>query len=110
MPIDFLHHDNPPNCAGVEPATLSAEGQRQTNCAAQPFLNLLFKNYHTNVVVVFQTVPPEFWTGSLIGLRFQAKNTVSHQKVWFHQPQEEDSSDMSLLDTDVSCSLPRLLD
>ncbi|GFV34487.1 hypothetical protein TNCV_467011 [Trichonephila clavipes] len=24
--IDFLHHENPPTWAGVEPATLSAEG------------------------------------------------------------------------------------
>ncbi|GFV92358.1 hypothetical protein TNCV_3949681 [Trichonephila clavipes] len=34
--VDFLHHENPPTWAGVEPATLSAEGQRQTNHATQP--------------------------------------------------------------------------
>ncbi|GFU68525.1 hypothetical protein TNCV_1989751 [Trichonephila clavipes] len=26
--VDFLHHENPPTWAGVEPATLGAEGQR----------------------------------------------------------------------------------
>ncbi|GFV86043.1 hypothetical protein TNCV_670401 [Trichonephila clavipes] len=34
-PIDFLHHENPPTWTGVEPGTLSAEGQRQTNHAIQ---------------------------------------------------------------------------
>ncbi|GFW71529.1 hypothetical protein TNCV_2309641 [Trichonephila clavipes] len=33
--VDFLHHENPPTWAGVEPATLGAEGQRQTNLATQ---------------------------------------------------------------------------
>ncbi|GFX94901.1 hypothetical protein TNCV_2379741 [Trichonephila clavipes] len=33
--VDFLHHENPPNMAGVEPATLGADGQRQTNYATQ---------------------------------------------------------------------------
>ncbi|GFT42271.1 hypothetical protein TNCV_1786011 [Trichonephila clavipes] len=28
--------ENPPTCAGVEPATLGTEGQRQTNYATQP--------------------------------------------------------------------------
>ncbi|GFW77665.1 hypothetical protein TNCV_133561 [Trichonephila clavipes] len=32
---DFLHHENPPTWAGVEPTTLGAEGQRQTNYATQ---------------------------------------------------------------------------
>ncbi|GFV71511.1 transposable element Tc1 transposase [Trichonephila clavipes] len=31
--VDFLHHENPSTCAGVEPATLGTEGQRQTNHA-----------------------------------------------------------------------------
>ncbi|GFW39362.1 hypothetical protein TNCV_1833451 [Trichonephila clavipes] len=34
--VDFLHHGSPPTCIGVEPATLGAEGQRQTNQATQP--------------------------------------------------------------------------
>ncbi|GFU76917.1 hypothetical protein TNCV_4520731 [Trichonephila clavipes] len=34
--VDFLHHDNPPIWAGVEPSTLGAEGQRQTYHATQP--------------------------------------------------------------------------
>ncbi|GFV68516.1 hypothetical protein TNCV_3129721 [Trichonephila clavipes] len=29
--IDFLHHQNPPTWTGVEPATLGADDQRQTN-------------------------------------------------------------------------------
>ncbi|GFW91524.1 hypothetical protein TNCV_3376871 [Trichonephila clavipes] len=32
--VDFLHHENPPTWVGVEPATLGAEGQRQTKYAA----------------------------------------------------------------------------
>ncbi|GFW63736.1 hypothetical protein TNCV_4940281 [Trichonephila clavipes] len=34
--VDFLHHENPSTWAGVEPATLGTEGQRQTNHATQP--------------------------------------------------------------------------
>ncbi|GFX58484.1 hypothetical protein TNCV_416641 [Trichonephila clavipes] len=34
--VDFLHHENPPTCAGVEPAILGVEGQQQTNHATQP--------------------------------------------------------------------------
>ncbi|GFY03427.1 hypothetical protein TNCV_1173831 [Trichonephila clavipes] len=33
--VDFLHHENPLTWAGVEPATLGAESQRQTIHAAQ---------------------------------------------------------------------------
>ncbi|GFV29265.1 hypothetical protein TNCV_4602971 [Trichonephila clavipes] len=33
--VAFLHHENPPTWAGVEPATLGAEGQQQTNYATQ---------------------------------------------------------------------------
>ncbi|GFV41523.1 hypothetical protein TNCV_3626751 [Trichonephila clavipes] len=36
--VDFLHHENPPTWAGVEPATLGADGQRQTNYATQSAL------------------------------------------------------------------------
>ncbi|GFU49547.1 hypothetical protein TNCV_1590861 [Trichonephila clavipes] len=36
--VDFLHHENPPTWAGVEPTTLSADGQRQTNYATQSAL------------------------------------------------------------------------
>ncbi|GFX36266.1 transposon Tf2-9 polyprotein [Trichonephila clavipes] len=36
--VDFLHHENPPIWAGVEPATLGADGQRQTNYATQSAL------------------------------------------------------------------------
>ncbi|GFV87142.1 hypothetical protein TNCV_5113601 [Trichonephila clavipes] len=31
--VDFLHHEKPPTWAGVEPDTLGAEGQQQTNYA-----------------------------------------------------------------------------
>ncbi|GFT86404.1 transposable element Tc3 transposase [Trichonephila clavipes] len=34
--VDFLHHENPPIWAGVEHASLVADGQRQTNHAKQP--------------------------------------------------------------------------
>ncbi|GFY30640.1 hypothetical protein TNCV_3118021 [Trichonephila clavipes] len=34
--VNFPHHENPPTWAGVEPATLGAEGQRQTNHVTQP--------------------------------------------------------------------------
>ncbi|GFT59085.1 hypothetical protein TNCV_186621 [Trichonephila clavipes] len=33
--VDFLHHENPPTWAEVEPATLGAEGQRQTTHVTQ---------------------------------------------------------------------------
>ncbi|GFV58516.1 hypothetical protein TNCV_1055201 [Trichonephila clavipes] len=33
--VDFLHHENPPTWTVIEPATLSAEDQRQTNLATQ---------------------------------------------------------------------------
>ncbi|GFW32347.1 hypothetical protein TNCV_675061 [Trichonephila clavipes] len=33
--VDFLHYENPPTWAGVEPVTLGAESQRQTNHATQ---------------------------------------------------------------------------
>ncbi|GFX94904.1 hypothetical protein TNCV_2379771 [Trichonephila clavipes] len=33
--VDFLHHESPPTMAGVEPATLGADGQQQTNYATQ---------------------------------------------------------------------------
>ncbi|GFV20027.1 uncharacterized protein TNCV_1154281 [Trichonephila clavipes] len=36
--VDFLHHENPPTWAGVEPTTLDADGQRQTNYATQSAL------------------------------------------------------------------------
>ncbi|GFV54184.1 hypothetical protein TNCV_1027561 [Trichonephila clavipes] len=36
---NFLHHENPPTWAGVKPAILGAEGQRQTNHATQPRVN-----------------------------------------------------------------------
>ncbi|GFU20251.1 hypothetical protein TNCV_4933321 [Trichonephila clavipes] len=45
--VDFLHHENPPIWAGVEPATLGAEGQRQANHATQPvaYLAIYCINY-----------------------------------------------------------------
>ncbi|GFW22553.1 hypothetical protein TNCV_3364651 [Trichonephila clavipes] len=36
--VDFLHHDNPPTWAGVEPATLGVADQRQSNYATQSTL------------------------------------------------------------------------
>ncbi|GFX29413.1 hypothetical protein TNCV_3997891 [Trichonephila clavipes] len=38
--VDFLHQENPPAWAGLEPITLGTEGQRQTNYATQPVLAL----------------------------------------------------------------------
>ncbi|GFW96518.1 hypothetical protein TNCV_2845751 [Trichonephila clavipes] len=40
--VDFLHHENPPTWAGIEPATLGADGQQQTNYATQSALAELF--------------------------------------------------------------------
>ncbi|GFT22848.1 hypothetical protein TNCV_1856761 [Trichonephila clavipes] len=34
--VDCLHHESPPTWARVKPATLGAEGQRQTSYATQP--------------------------------------------------------------------------
>ncbi|GFT98832.1 hypothetical protein TNCV_3792511 [Trichonephila clavipes] len=41
--VDFLHQENPPTWAGVEPATLGTEGQRQTNqpTPLQPIIKYL---------------------------------------------------------------------
>ncbi|GFX46460.1 hypothetical protein TNCV_4548991 [Trichonephila clavipes] len=36
--VDFLNHENPPTWDGVEPSTLGAVGQRQTNYATQSAL------------------------------------------------------------------------
>ncbi|GFV51457.1 hypothetical protein TNCV_843961 [Trichonephila clavipes] len=33
--VNFLHHENSPTWAGVEPATFGAEGRQQTNYATQ---------------------------------------------------------------------------
>ncbi|GFW20214.1 hypothetical protein TNCV_1855381 [Trichonephila clavipes] len=38
--VDFLHHENPPTWAGVEPAALGAEGQRKINHASRPVCSL----------------------------------------------------------------------
>ncbi|GFU77591.1 hypothetical protein TNCV_3499631 [Trichonephila clavipes] len=47
--VDFLHHENPPTWDGVEPATLGAKGQRQTNHANSPsfqeFISKIEKNF-----------------------------------------------------------------
>ncbi|GFT56061.1 hypothetical protein TNCV_76061 [Trichonephila clavipes] len=40
--VNFLHHANPPSWAGVEPATLGAEDQRQTNHATQTAIKYIF--------------------------------------------------------------------
>ncbi|GFV40433.1 uncharacterized protein TNCV_4493901 [Trichonephila clavipes] len=40
--VDFLPHENPPTWAGVEPTTLGAESQRQTNHATQPACQRLY--------------------------------------------------------------------
>ncbi|GFU59701.1 hypothetical protein TNCV_3186661 [Trichonephila clavipes] len=48
--VNFLHHENPPNWAGIEPATLCTEGQRQTNYATQKreriYLNLFRRHIY----------------------------------------------------------------
>ncbi|GFV65963.1 general transcription factor II-I repeat domain-containing protein 2 [Trichonephila clavipes] len=36
--VDFFRHENPSTLVGVEPATLGADGQRQTNYATQSVL------------------------------------------------------------------------
>ncbi|GFS93005.1 hypothetical protein TNCV_532151 [Trichonephila clavipes] len=38
--VGFLHHENPPTWAGVEPTTLGAEGQRQTHPPSRIAVNL----------------------------------------------------------------------
>ncbi|GFU77842.1 hypothetical protein TNCV_1138501 [Trichonephila clavipes] len=34
--VNFLHHENPPTWAGIDPATLGLQVQRKTNYATQP--------------------------------------------------------------------------
>ncbi|GFV81354.1 hypothetical protein TNCV_4773801 [Trichonephila clavipes] len=53
--VDFLHHENPPTRAGVEPATLGADGQRQTNYVTQSALGELTsaENMHLSPPVQF---------------------------------------------------------
>ncbi|GFW01441.1 transposase [Trichonephila clavipes] len=44
--VDFLRHGNSPTWAGVEPATISTEGQRQTNQATLP----AYQNLNTRAI------------------------------------------------------------
>ncbi|GFX59936.1 metabotropic glutamate receptor 4 [Trichonephila clavipes] len=44
--VDFLHHGNPPTWARVEPATLCAEGVRQTNHDA---MKIMSQNWVANI-------------------------------------------------------------
>ncbi|GFW47118.1 hypothetical protein TNCV_55711 [Trichonephila clavipes] len=37
--VNFFHHENPPTWAGVETATLCADGQRQTKPPSRHLLN-----------------------------------------------------------------------
>ncbi|GFY26938.1 hypothetical protein TNCV_930791 [Trichonephila clavipes] len=41
LPNNRTHYENPPTWDGVEPATLGADGQRQTNYATQSALDEL---------------------------------------------------------------------
>ncbi|GFX06907.1 hypothetical protein TNCV_1202221 [Trichonephila clavipes] len=43
--VDFLHHKNPPTWAKVEPATLDAVGQRQTNYTTQSTENVIVASF-----------------------------------------------------------------
>ncbi|GFX71112.1 hypothetical protein TNCV_3648771 [Trichonephila clavipes] len=47
--VNFLHDENPPAWAGVEPTTLGAEGQRQTNHATQPAFTNLSTSIHSKL-------------------------------------------------------------
>ncbi|GFT99011.1 hypothetical protein TNCV_3793911 [Trichonephila clavipes] len=40
--VDFLHHENPPTWARVEPANLGAEGQRQTSYVTESAIETRF--------------------------------------------------------------------
>ncbi|GFX52455.1 hypothetical protein TNCV_4324721 [Trichonephila clavipes] len=55
---DFLHQENPPTCAGIEPATLGAEGQRQTN------------HVSTHAAILFYFTLPSEATGGLLSTDF----------------------------------------
>ncbi|GFW64338.1 transposase [Trichonephila clavipes] len=46
--FDFLHHENPPTLAGVEPATLGADVQRKTNYAPSWLLHIWIPS-HVNI-------------------------------------------------------------
>ncbi|GFT08601.1 hypothetical protein TNCV_661761 [Trichonephila clavipes] len=45
--VDFLHQENPPIWAEVEPTTLDAEDQRQSNHATQPAILELLNHLAT---------------------------------------------------------------
>ncbi|GFX57918.1 hypothetical protein TNCV_3068851 [Trichonephila clavipes] len=49
--VEFLHHEIPPTWAGVEPATLDAKDQRQTNHASHPgcFVNSSLSNIYFEI-------------------------------------------------------------
>ncbi|GFV70765.1 hypothetical protein TNCV_1946751 [Trichonephila clavipes] len=44
--VDFLHHENPPTSAGIEPATLGAEGQRHTKCSPNQNIAIFCHRMH----------------------------------------------------------------
>ncbi|GFT08497.1 retrovirus-related Pol polyprotein from transposon TNT 1-94 [Trichonephila clavipes] len=59
--VDFLHHENPANWAGVEPATLGVEGQRETHHSTQIPLTIVRHlkksdpNFYDLLVLFFQS-------------------------------------------------------
>ncbi|GFX13091.1 hypothetical protein TNCV_2357471 [Trichonephila clavipes] len=54
--VDFLHYGNPPTSAGVEPTTLGAEGQRQTNHAAQTNLTSSYLRHNRDNAVITRSL------------------------------------------------------
>ncbi|GFY19720.1 hypothetical protein TNCV_4648921 [Trichonephila clavipes] len=76
--VDFLHHENPPTWAAVEPATLGAESQRQTNHATQtvhlrPCISMGFR-------VV--SVPPPSTPLNFVGLSASLPYTAGLKWYW----------------------------
>ncbi|GFV15851.1 hypothetical protein TNCV_988341 [Trichonephila clavipes] len=58
--VDFLHHKNPSTWAGIEPATLGAEGQRQTNHDTQQYETIYDDKFNTKI----KDATPPFYRSS----------------------------------------------
>ncbi|GFU46668.1 uncharacterized protein TNCV_1546761 [Trichonephila clavipes] len=75
--VDFLNHENPSTWAGVEPATMGAEVQRQTNHAIQPAGQILFPYIFSEKRGNFNCMP----TGKSDGDRFNSCQVIYSQFV-----------------------------
>ncbi|GFY35195.1 hypothetical protein TNCV_5045691 [Trichonephila clavipes] len=72
--VDFLHHENLPTWAGVAPATLGAEGQRQTNHATQPALSKKILVQNLSKANNSESVNTIYTAGQLL----RTDNTIIH--------------------------------